>query len=344
MIKKDFLLISCILGMFMVDHAFSQTILGKVISQETNTPIYGVNVFLINTDAGCATDEKGNFKIENIPPGNYSLAVHHIGYENQYFQIKLYEGDIKEFLVKLKTKIIEGEKIQITEKKLNWNKYYEIFKPCFLGVTSNATTCYLRNPLVLNFKISDDKSTLIASADEMLKIDNYSLGYHLEVILEHFEYSFINQTRQYLMYPKFQEMKSKDKAKLKQWKKKRRKTYKGSLEHFLSTLITETTLKEGFKVFEKSGISTSLYTYDISDFNLTVMDSLLKTFKITFDSHLDIKYPYFAKNIYISGIENNRNEVIFIQNGYLLNPLSVTVYGKWAEYGVADLLPWYYIY
>ncbi len=341
---KKYLLLLFIMVLFFTDHSVSQTIFGKVVSSENNTPIYGVDVFLVNTNAGCATDKEGRYKIENISPGNYFLAFHHIGYENKYFQIKLYEGDEKEFLVSLETKIIEGEEVRITAKKINWEKYFEIFKCCFIGMTSNANECFLRNPMVLNFKISEDKLTLTASADEMLKIDNYSLGYHLDAILEKFEYSFIDQRKKYLILPRFKEMKYQEMETLKIWEKNRKQTYKGSLEHFLSTLITEATVKEGFKVFQGSSVSTSLYTYDITDFHLTIVDSLLNMYNIIIDSHLDVKYPYFAKNAHISGIEANVSNIVFFQNGFLLNPLSLIVFGKWAEYGVADMLPMNYYF
>jgi len=339
MIKRFLLLI---LIVFFTEHSFSQTIFGKVVSKENNAPIYEADVFLVNTNTGCATDKEGKFEITNIPQGNYFLAIHHVGYENKYYQIKLYEGDRKEFIVQLETKIFEGEQVQVTAKKINWDRYYKIFEGCFLGTTTNADKCFIRNPMVLNFKVSEDKSTLTASADEMLRIDNYSLGYHLDVILEQFEYSFDNQRKKYLMYPKFTEMKYQERERLELWENNRRNTYKGSLEHFLSTLIKESSLKEGFKVFETSNISSSLYSYDISDFYLTKTDSILNTYKITLDSHVRILYPYFAGNAHVSEIESDIRDVAFIQNGYLINPLSVTVFGKWAEYGIADTLPWNY--
>ncbi|MFO7891419.1 MAG: hypothetical protein R6V04_13895 [bacterium] len=56
MIKKYLLLLS-IQILFFTNHSLSQTIYGKVFSKEDNTPIYKVDVFLVNTNTGYATDK-----------------------------------------------------------------------------------------------------------------------------------------------------------------------------------------------------------------------------------------------------------------------------------------------
>ena len=46
-------------------------ITGKVSEKATGSPAVGVNVILIDTYLGAATDENGRFTILNIPPGTY---------------------------------------------------------------------------------------------------------------------------------------------------------------------------------------------------------------------------------------------------------------------------------
>ena len=49
---------------------------GKVVEQLENgseTPIPGANVYWEGTTIGVATNENGNYSIENIPPGKYEV-------------------------------------------------------------------------------------------------------------------------------------------------------------------------------------------------------------------------------------------------------------------------------
>ena len=72
-------------GMFT--YAFAQdnypvgTLKGKLIDRQTKEPLAGANVILIDTRLGAATDLKGNFIIQNIPVGAYSIQFSYIGYE-----------------------------------------------------------------------------------------------------------------------------------------------------------------------------------------------------------------------------------------------------------------------
>jgi outer membrane cobalamin receptor len=56
------------------------TISGNIKCMETDLPLVAVNVYLKNTFIGTATDENGNYLMENIPPGKYELVVDIIGY------------------------------------------------------------------------------------------------------------------------------------------------------------------------------------------------------------------------------------------------------------------------
>ncbi len=74
---------------------FSQTfeITGRITDPEF-IPIPGVNVYLLNTTFGDATDEKGFFTIKNIPPGVYELEISAIGYSKKRQKINL-DKDLK---------------------------------------------------------------------------------------------------------------------------------------------------------------------------------------------------------------------------------------------------------
>jgi len=56
------------------------TIIGKVVEKISKQPIPGVNVLLVDTQIGAATDIEGRFEIRNIPIGNYQVRISAIGY------------------------------------------------------------------------------------------------------------------------------------------------------------------------------------------------------------------------------------------------------------------------
>ena len=57
------------------------TVKGKVTDADTKVPLEGVNVVILNTIMGAATDNEGNFTIPLIPVGNYSIQFSYVGYE-----------------------------------------------------------------------------------------------------------------------------------------------------------------------------------------------------------------------------------------------------------------------
>ncbi len=62
----------------------SQTVRGTVIDSESQYPLIGVNVVLIDKNGaqkGTTTDLDGNFRIESVPVGRSSLTFTYLGYE-----------------------------------------------------------------------------------------------------------------------------------------------------------------------------------------------------------------------------------------------------------------------
>ena len=55
---------------------------GKVTDKETGEPIIGANVILLETYFGAATDIEGDYYINNITPGKYSVKISAVGYSN----------------------------------------------------------------------------------------------------------------------------------------------------------------------------------------------------------------------------------------------------------------------
>lgn len=56
---------------------------GKVIDHETMEELAGVTVELAGTDIKTYTDIDGNFKIDNVQPGRYTLNISYISYKEK---------------------------------------------------------------------------------------------------------------------------------------------------------------------------------------------------------------------------------------------------------------------
>jgi hypothetical protein len=56
---------------------------GKVIDSQTKEPLAGVNVFVLNSQRGTATDVDGNYSIPDLANGTYQLQFYYIGYMQQ---------------------------------------------------------------------------------------------------------------------------------------------------------------------------------------------------------------------------------------------------------------------
>ena len=56
------------------------SVTGLVVDAETGEPMLGVSVMLEGTTMGAATDLDGNYRIQNVPPGTYTLVSNYIGY------------------------------------------------------------------------------------------------------------------------------------------------------------------------------------------------------------------------------------------------------------------------
>lgn len=82
---------------------FTQVIKGRVIDEQTQTPLPGVAVVVRGTDPvqGASTDMDGYFKIEKVKIGRVSLIVSYLGYHTQYLDnISLSSG--KELILNIK--------------------------------------------------------------------------------------------------------------------------------------------------------------------------------------------------------------------------------------------------
>ncbi|MDX9925189.1 MAG: carboxypeptidase-like regulatory domain-containing protein, partial [Ignavibacteriaceae bacterium] len=93
---------------------------GRVIDAETKEPLYGVNVVLVGTNYGAATDMDGEFYMINLPPGQYTIKATMIGYNPQIVEKVRVQVDLttKIDFELSSTAISLGQEITITAQKV----------------------------------------------------------------------------------------------------------------------------------------------------------------------------------------------------------------------------------
>ena len=76
---------------FFANAQTTGAISGKV-TDTSNKPLSAVNVSLKGTQKGAATNAKGNFRIENVSPGSYTLCITAVGYVEQELSVAVASG------------------------------------------------------------------------------------------------------------------------------------------------------------------------------------------------------------------------------------------------------------
>jgi len=97
------------------------SIKGKVVDAQS-IPLPGVNIILVNTSFGAATDKDGNYEIANLPPGIYTVEFSAIGYEKLNKENVEIRNESVTLDVVLFEAVIETEEIIVTAGKFKQKK------------------------------------------------------------------------------------------------------------------------------------------------------------------------------------------------------------------------------
>ncbi|RMF56497.1 MAG: hypothetical protein D6748_13355 [Calditrichaeota bacterium] len=118
---------------------------GKVVN-ENREPLIGANVYLQGTVLGSATDENGEFYIEDVPQGEFVLNVSMIGYKPFSRRVIVKEASIEVGVIELSPTALAGEPVVVTAGKYE-QKIQDV--PVSLS-TVNAEEITYRNNITLN--------------------------------------------------------------------------------------------------------------------------------------------------------------------------------------------------
>lgn len=309
------------------------TIYGKIVNTN-GKPVSNVNVFLNNTTIGTTTDKNGLYTLKNIPSGNYELVVSHAAYKLQFNKVTMSNTSTIKLDFSLEEKMYPIEEVYIESKiPEKWYDQIKIFKKYFLGRNEFTEDCKFINEYVVNFAEPKD-GILQAFTDSILVVENYALGYKLDIILLFFEYVEENEAVKFLIKTRFSELDSPDDSQKEKWGANRSKVYLGSPNHFFSSLVNGTTALDGFNVYSQENLFKRATPID--PVTIIYYDELLKKYIIEFDGFTKIIYE---PETYKSWIYLEHGSTYLDDRGILTDPLEVDYLGEWSKIGASKILP-----
>lgn len=339
-----------------------------LFNQENKQPVADAHTFLVNTTYGAVSNKQGRIQLRIPQAITEDMLISHISYDVQNLVYNSYQRINKGDTLWLMPNNFDVSEIVVTAKRNNkWKKNYKKFKKVFLGTDRAAEKCRILNPEVLRF--SEEGGKLIATAVDLLKIENDFLGYEINYFLTKLSIE-ADGSSEYLGKAIFKDLSSTTNQK--KLEENRLKTYQNSPKFFFFNLIQNTLasnkLEMEFAVLEDNiFISTKIPTRE---------EVLQKS--VQDDTYL-VKFPNFLKvinknekevhhetvGVRPGGLESQKFSsssaeeqlrveyatsylfkiaptLILNKFGNILNTKAVKEYGFWANQRVAHQLPFDY--
>ena len=223
------------------------TLKGKVTNKQTGANLASVSIYINNSVKGTATNNVGEYELQNINVAQFDIVASCIGYET--FSATITSKDLLQaYDIKLNPKSAELQAVIVqTYDKSGWKNWGKIFTEEIIGKMPYASDCEIKNHEVVKFVYNKKEQTLVAFADEPLIIINKYLGYELRYDMQTFVTNFSTKIMNYEGYPFFVNLAGSEK-KIKKWKTNRKYAYEGSVLHFMRSIFRNTITQEGFTI------------------------------------------------------------------------------------------------
>ncbi len=266
--------------LFLTLHTQAQiTSVSGTVQDEKHLALPGATVFLTNTKSITASDNKGDFHLDNLMPGAYQVVVKMIGYAAFVQQVQLKDGPVQ-LKIRLRPSSLFLKEIKV-HPDYEREKHLALFKKEFLGQSYNVRYCKLINPNVLFFNYDKKAKVLTANSDEFLIVENKALGYEIKYLLADFQFNENTQIVTFQGYPSFKEL-SGSPAQQANWIKNRKTAYLGSINHFIKSVYSGRVSEEGFVVMKllnrpMQGIISENGKQPVLEDRIISFDSLLIT-------------------------------------------------------------------
>lgn len=336
---------------------------GRVIDSATKEGITLCNVYLSGTSYGMLTDKDGRFIIKNLPPGEYTLVISHVGYSNVVKTVNLITGD-KDIgtvsLTEIVTDLESGVTVESSEDK-KWKSRFRKFSRFMMGESFKAKNIEYKNPWVAEFT-EEKRGVLRPESEFSLQIENNYLGYRTNYLVTDFVIS--NRLQYVVGYPNFVPMASDNAKEQRKWERNREEVYNGSLRHFFKSLLENTLEENEFianltnadpeklqdhyeRVIDKSNYNFAL---NLSEPRVQKLLTIEPTEnenikKITCKSIIEV---YHIGSVDEDGesprslIKLETDSFLVYTNGVLVNMRSLRLFGYFSQKGLYELLPFEY--
>ena len=335
----------------------------NIFDNSSRQPVSSANVFFINTTFGSISNHEGIVLIDLPQNLSEGLLISHIGYDTRILQYQEYIKLTSQDTIFLFPSSVDISEITIKSKRSNkWKKNVKKFTKAFLGDSKAAGKCKIINPEVLRFK--EENKQLLATAIDLIKIENRYLGYNIAYQLSHLKIED-DGSLEYLGRAFYTDVNTENPDK--DIIKNREKIYQNSPKHFFKNLIENRLKEEGYEVqivslknnqfeFQRTPEFLDLIEKSPDSINNHLLfDDFLK---ITNRNNVDIN---FKKAIVMRGGRGSsrgqesarvNHAVSYIYKiapflvlnkyGNVLNTKKVKEYGYWADLRFADQLPFNY--
>lgn len=87
------------------------TLRGKILHHENNEPIAHAHVWIAELEEGAISDDKGNFRVDGICAGSYTIKVSYLGHQNEEKTVKLNRNTSITFRMIAEGLLLEGVEI-----------------------------------------------------------------------------------------------------------------------------------------------------------------------------------------------------------------------------------------
>ena len=98
-------------------------LVGKISDEKTSEPLIGVNVMVVGTNLGVASDIEGDFFLINIPPGTYDIAINMMGYKSTVIKdVQISVNRTTPLSISLAPSILEGDVVTVRANQVSIKK------------------------------------------------------------------------------------------------------------------------------------------------------------------------------------------------------------------------------